>query len=204
MLSRDAHVGLAVVQLLVGIEWLTSGANKALSGTFPQGLADGLQEGLDNNPNAWYLSFLHQVVLPHSVFFGYLIEGAELAIGVVLVSTALVLFGSLRQVGEPWHRLTVVQLLAAATAGAIGALLCVNFHFWMGDGFLPALGGAHAFDEAIDLDMLIPPLSLLITIAQLKLADELTGSVASKALGARFAAFTSGARTSVVRSESTN
>jgi len=204
MLSRDARVGLAVVQLLVGAEWLTSGANKALSGAFPQGLADGLQEGLASNPNAWYLSFLHQVILPHSVFFGYLIEGAELAIGIVLVSTALVLFGSLRQAGEPWHRLTVAQFLAAAAAGAIGALLCVNFHFWMGDGFLPALGGAHAFDEAIDLDMLIPPLSLLITVAQLKLADELTGGVASKALGARLAAFRRGARKPIVRGESAN
>ncbi len=204
MLSRDARFGLAMIQLLVGAEWLVSGANKVISGTFPQGLADALQEGIKDNPNGWYVSLLDRIVLPHSIFFGYLIEGVELAVGIVLLSTTLLLFGRLSQAGEPWHRLTIVQVLAAATAGAIGAFLCVNFHFWMGDGFLPALGSTHAFDEAIDLDMLVPPLCLLITMAHLKLADELTGRVASSAIAARAHALGIGRGASLAREQAAN
>ena len=185
MLSRDARYGLAILQLLMGAEWLVSGANKVLSGSFPQGLSDALREGLKDNPNGWYVSLLDRVVVPHTVFWGYLIEGAELLIGIVLLSTALLLFGHLANAGESWHRLTVAQMIAAAAAGIVGAFLCVNFHFWMGDGFLPALGGTHAFDEAIDLDMLVPPLCLLISAGHLALADELTGHNVSSALKAR-------------------
>ncbi len=189
MLSRDARYGLAAFQLVVGAEWLVSGANKVLSGSFPQGLSDALQDGLKDNPNSWYVSLLDRVVVPHTVFWGYLVEGAELLIGVVLLSTALLLFGRLARAGEPWHRLTVAQILVASVAGVVGAFLCVNFHFWMGDGFLPALGSTHAFDEAIDLDMLVPPLCLLISVGHLALADELTGHKASSAVKARAKSF---------------
>jgi thiosulfate dehydrogenase [quinone] large subunit len=185
MLSRDARYGLAAIQLLVGAEWLVSGANKLLSGSFPQGLSDALHEGLKDNPNGWYVSLLERVVVPHTVFWGYLVEGAELLIGIVLLSTTVLLFGRLAKAGEPWHRLTVAQMIVAAVAGVVGAFLCVNFHFWMGDGFLPALGSTHAFDEAIDLDMLVPPLCLLISVGHLALADELTGHAVSSALKAR-------------------
>jgi thiosulfate dehydrogenase [quinone] large subunit len=185
MLSRDARYGLAAIQLLVGAEWLVSGANKVLSGSFPQGLSDALQEGLKDNPNGWYVSLLERVVVPHTVFWGYLVEGAELLIGIVLLSTTVLLFGRLAKAGEPWHRLTVAQMIVAAVAGVVGAFLCVNFHFWMGDGFLPALGSTHVFDEAIDLDMLVPPLCLLISVGHLALADELTGHKVSSALKAR-------------------
>src|SRR5262249_19199320 len=119
-----------------------------------------------------------------AVVFGYLIEGAERLIGVVVLSTAVLLIGRLAAAGEPWHRLTVAQLLVAAAAGVVGAFLCANFHFWMGDGFLPALGSLHAFDEAIDLEMLVPPLSLLISVGHLAVADGLTGHTATSALRA--------------------
>jgi thiosulfate dehydrogenase [quinone] large subunit len=202
MLSRDARYGLAAIQLLVGAEWLVSGTNKLLSGTFPQGLADALQEGIKDNPNVWYVDLLDRIVLPHSVVFGYLVEYGELAVGVILLSTAVLLFGPPRGVGEPRHKLAVAQMLAAAAAAAIGAFFCVNFHFWMGDGILPSLGGARAFDEAIDLDMLMPPLSLLIVVAHLRLADELTGHVVSSRLAARARAFGIGRRGSAAQSQS--
>ncbi len=66
-----------------------------MSGAFPQGLSDALQEWIKDNPNIWYVSLLDRIVLPHSVAFGYLVEGGEVAIGVVFLSTALLLFGRL-------------------------------------------------------------------------------------------------------------
>jgi hypothetical protein len=152
-------------------------------------LSDALQEGLKDNSNGWYVSLLDRVVVPHTVFWGYLVEGAELLIGIVLLSTTVLLFGRLAKAGEPWHRLTVAQMIVAAVAGVVGAFLCVNFHFWMGDGFLPALGSTHVFDEAIDLDMLVPPLCLLISVGHLALTDELTGHKVSSALKARASSF---------------
>src|SRR5690348_361963 len=131
MLSRATRYLLAAVQAIVGWEWLVSGLNKVLSGTFPQGLASTLNQGIQDNPNSWYASFLHTFVQPHSIFFGFAIEWTELTIGVIFLSGALVLLGRPRMRGEEQHSLTVGFCTAAAIAGLVGAFLCVNFHFFM-------------------------------------------------------------------------
>lgn len=174
MLNRAARYLLAAIQALVGWEWLMSGNNKILSGNFPQGLAATLQQGIQGNPNGWYVSFLQSVVQPHSVFFGYLIEWTELTIGVVLLSCALLLLGAPRRRGEPQHTLVVGFFALGSIVVVLGAFLCVNFHFWMGGGIIPGIG-ADPNDGSIDLDALIPPLSLVILIANLALMKALRG-----------------------------
>jgi thiosulfate dehydrogenase (quinone) large subunit len=181
MLGRDARYLLAAVQAVVACEWLVSGANKVLSGTFPQGLAGALDMSTMSNmsdmpnPNGWYVAFLHAVVLPHSVLFGYLIESAELVIGAALLAGAVLLVGQMPAAGAPHHRLATEVLAVAAVAALAGTFLCVNFHFWMGDGLIPTLNPAHPFDEGIDLDTLLPPLCLIVAIANFRLFEALAG-----------------------------
>lgn len=172
---RDTRWLLAAIQALIGMEWLYSGANKLLSGMFPSGLADTLSDGLKNNPNGWYVAFLQALVLPHSVFVGYLLEITEFALGIILVSGAILLLGQLPLQGERQHRTTVTMLALSAAAALIGAVFCVNFHFWMGDGMVPTVNPGRPFDEGINLDTLLPPLSLIVMVVQLRLISELTG-----------------------------
>jgi thiosulfate dehydrogenase (quinone) large subunit len=175
MFSKGTRYLLAAVQAVVGYEWLVSGANKVLSGSFPQGLADALQDGLKDNPNVWYVEFVRGAVLPHSVAYGYLIQYCELAAGVALLIGALVLCGRLPESGQPYHRLAVAEI-AAATAACFGCfLLCVNLHFWMGDGLISSVNTAKAFDEGIDLDTLLPPLSLILLVMNGRLLIDLLG-----------------------------
>src|SRR5438874_3068547 len=77
MLNRTTRYLLAAIQAILGWEWLMSGGNKLLSGTFPQGLATTLTDNFKDNPNNWYVAFLQQNILPHSLFYGYLIEWTE-------------------------------------------------------------------------------------------------------------------------------
>jgi len=175
MFSKGTRYLLAAVQAVVGYEWLVSGANKVLSGSFPQGLADALREGLKDNPNVWYVEFVRGVVLPHSVAYGYLIQYCELAAGVALLIGALVLCGRLPERGQPYYRLAIAEI-AAATAASFGCLLlCVNLHFWMGDGLISSINTAKAFDEGIDLDTLLPPLSLILLVMNGRLLTVLMG-----------------------------
>jgi len=176
MLNRATRYLLAAIQALVAWEWLVSGCNKVFSGTFPQGLADTLNDGIKNNPNGWYVSFLQTVVQPNSVFFGYLIEWTEVTIGVVLLAGALMLLGQPRMRGEQQHRLAVGFFAIVAAIAAVGAFLCVNFHFWMGHGPLPGINPAAPYDEGIDLDALLPPFSLVIMIANIALIQALRGA----------------------------
>lgn len=201
MRNRETRAFVAAVQALIGFEWLVSGANKVFSGVFPQGLAAALQDGLSDNPNAWYAALLRRAVLPHSVFFGYLIESVELALGVVLAGGAVMLLMRPRKPGEPLYRFTLLQTALAAGAALLGTFLCVNFHFWMGDGIVPTLNTAHPFDEGIDLDTLLPPLSLIVAYANIRWLGQLSGvpifariQRSWRAAGARLAVAFSAAR----------
>ena len=174
MLNRDARWVAAALQAVIAWEWLVSGVNKVLAGNFPQGLADTLNEGIQNNPNGWYVSILQGVVLPHSVAFGYLIEASELFIGIALFIGVVVLVGPVRRRGMPQYRLAVGEVAAAMLAALLCAFLCVNFHFFMGDGIFPWFNPANAFDEGITLDTLMPPVAVLLFLVNARLLIVMT------------------------------
>lgn len=175
MMSRDARYIAAAVEGVIAWEWLVSGANKLLSGAFPQGLADALKEGAQNNPNGWYVAFLQDVIIPHSVAFGYAIEIGEFLIGVALLLGAILLLGPVRHKGDPQYHVALAEMRIAAVAALGCAFLCVNFHFFMGDGFFPGLDTSRIFDEGISLDTLMPPLSLLILFVNVQVVCEMRG-----------------------------
>jgi thiosulfate dehydrogenase (quinone) large subunit len=176
MVNRSARSILAAIQAIVGWEWLMSGGNKLLSGTFPQGLADALNNGIKDNPNGWYVSFLQQVVLPHSTLFGYLIEWSEITIGIILLGGALVLLGQPRKVGEPQYRFYVGYSIAVIIAAAVAIFQNVNFHFFMGGWVIPTFDPTQPYDEGIDLDGLLPLFFLTIIIANIALLKAMTGA----------------------------
>jgi thiosulfate dehydrogenase [quinone] large subunit len=163
------------VQGILGWEWLVSGANKVLSGTFPSGLGGTLSNGLKDNPNGWYVAFVHNVILTHSVFFGYSIEIAEVLASIALLAGALLLIGGARRRGDPQYR-PAIGLVIASTLGALTcAFLCVNFHFFMGDGILPGIDPFHPYSEGVSLDTLMAPMALVTVFFNLHLLSDMTG-----------------------------
>ena len=175
MVHKEARYLAAAVQGLIGWEWLVSGANKVLAGDFPGGLAGNLNDGIKGNPNGWYVGFLKAVALPHSVFFGYTIEIVETLAGLALLAGALLFVTGVRRRGEPQYHLALVQVVAATIAALACAFLCVNFHFFMGDGILPGLSTSRPFNEGVSLDTLMPPLSFVMLFFNLYTLSYMTG-----------------------------
>ena len=185
MLNRATRYLLAAIQAIIGWEWLMSGGNKLLSGLFPQGLAETLNDGLKNNPNDWYVNFIHAFILPHSVFYGYLIEWTEIGIGLVLLAGAVLLLGEPRVRGEAQHNLAVACSYIVVLAAAGAAFQAINFHFLMGGWILPTFKPSVPFNEGIDLDGFIPPICLVIIIANLALIKALRGGILFGSLARR-------------------
>lgn len=174
MSQKPARWLLAAVQAIIGWEWLMSGGNKLLSGTFPQGLAETLTSMMKNNPDSWYVAFLQHSVLPQSVFYGYLIEWTEITIGIILLGGAFLLLAQPRSKGQSQYRLTIIYSVAAMSAALAGAFLTINFHFLAGGWIFPWFDGSAANGEGIDLDALLPPFELVVFLAQGALLAELT------------------------------
>ncbi len=174
MSQKAARLLLAAIQAIIGWEWLMSGGNKLLAGTFPQSLANTIASLLKDNPDGWYVSFLQQVILPHSVFYGYLIEWSEVTIGVILLGGAFVLLGQPRKRGQEQYRLAVAYSVASICAAFLGAFMTINFHFLMGGWIFPWFDPTAANSEGIDLDALLPPFSLVIILAQAAVIAHLT------------------------------
>jgi thiosulfate dehydrogenase [quinone] large subunit len=175
MLSRDARYLVGIVEGLIAWEWLVSGTNKLLAGDFPQGLGVTLSNGLQNNPNGWYIQFLKTLVIPHSVVYGYAIEYGEILIGLGLLIGAILLFGPVRRKGEPQYRFAIGEMAIASGAALACAFLCINFHFFMGAGLFPGLNPSDPFDEGISLDTLMPPLSLVVLVANIWALCDMAG-----------------------------
>lgn len=175
MSQKTARWLLAAVQAIVGWEWLMSGGNKLLSGTFPQGLAETLTNMMKQNPDSWYVAFLQHNILSQSVLYGYLIEWTEVTIGIILLGGAVVLLAQPRSKGQPQYHLTIIYSVSAMSAALVGAFLTINFHFLAGGWVFPWFDGSAANGEGIDLDALLPPFELVILLAQSALFAELTG-----------------------------
>jgi thiosulfate dehydrogenase [quinone] large subunit len=175
MVHKDARYVMAAVQGILGWEWLVSGTNKVLSGTFPDGLGGTLSSGLKDNANGWYVAFIQSVIRPHGLFFGYAIEIAEVLAGIALLAGALLLIGGPRRRGEPQYRMAVSLVGASTLAALTCAFLCVNFHFFMGDGILPGIDPSHPYDEGISLDTLMAPIALVTVFFNLHLLSDMTG-----------------------------
>ena len=151
--ERDAAlVAVLLVQVVIGYEWLVSGLTKIVRGDFPAGLAAELRDMSKAAPG-WYRGFLDGTVIPHAAAFGYAIEIAELAVGIVLLVAVLRL--------PVWMARYLPGLTAAALVVGLG--LAVNFALANGSSFGLGLA-SDSFDEGIDLDTVLVGLQLPLLV----------------------------------------
>ena len=155
--SRIPLIGLLLVQVFVGYEWLNSGLTKIVRGGFPAGLSADQRDRVKAAPG-WYRSFIDGSIIPHGIAFGYLIEIGEFVVGAALIVAALLwLFR--------WERLSDTGrfgILTTTIMAALGAtFMAVNFHLANG-GTHPWLIPKSGFDESVDLDSLLPMVQLVL------------------------------------------
>jgi hypothetical protein len=150
-------IGLLVVEMVIGYEWLISGLDKFVRGDFPAGLADELLEKSAGTSH-WYGGFLKSAVIPYARIFGYAVETSELLAGIALIAGPLIWLFAWDRVSDRSRR-AVLFFTAAAAIG--GALLAINLHLANGASH-PWLIPAAAFDEGIDLDIVLPAIQIVI------------------------------------------
>ncbi len=182
-----AMIGLLILEIIIGYEWLVSGLTKIIRGDFVSGLADEMANKL-GDVAGWYAGLLNGVVIPNATFFGYVIEIGEVLVGVALIVLPLVwLFA--------WDKLpnriqsTAVFLIAAASIG--GIFMAINFHLANGNSH-PWLIPADSFDEGVDFDSLLAILNIvtatvnILFLSRLREASPLTEAIPAQTRQAKY------------------
>ena len=170
-------IGLLIVQVIIGYEWLLSGIAKFAQGDFVSGLADNLAEVA--SADGWYSGFLNSVVIPNAPAFGYIIETAEVLIGIALIVGSLIWIFAWDRIPEVLRTTTLALMIAAAIGGIF---MAVNFHV-ANAGNHPWVIPDSAFDEGVDVDLLLSGMQIVITAVQavflIRLRQERTDTVAT-------------------------
>jgi hypothetical protein len=155
-------LALAGLQLVLGYEWLVSGADKLLYGTFSQALGPLLTGTLRNSAiPAPFADVLRAAVVPHAAVFAILVEWGETLTGLGLIAAgaaALLAPWAERRLGWQAARWVtrghqIVDSLAVAAAAAAGVM---GLSFYALDGaptpwFTPSI----AFGGALDTGLLL-------------------------------------------------
>lgn len=151
-----ALAGLLVVEIIIGYEWFISGLTKIVVGDFPSGLAGELTNKAPDVA-AWYAGFFNGFVIPNAVVLGYVIEFAELLVGIALIAGPLVWLFAWDRIPHRFQQ-AAVFLMAAASIG--GVFMALNFHLANGNSH-PWLIPQDSFDEGVDFDSLLVILNIV-------------------------------------------
>ncbi|MEO8505786.1 MAG: hypothetical protein ABI609_17960 [Acidobacteriota bacterium] len=150
-------VGLLLVEIILGYEWLMSGLVKIARGDFASGLGAAVLEKLPQTAG-WYGRFLQSAVVPNATAFGYAIEIAEFLAGAVLIVGPLIGLFTWHRVSDRLRR-AVLFFTVVAAIGA--AFLAINLHLFNAASH-PWLMPEGSFDEGVDLDSVLPAIQLVI------------------------------------------
>ncbi len=134
MKNRGAMMVIALVQAVLGFEWIKAGWEKVNDPHFVGGMAATLGVFAGKNPTGWYKSLLTDVGIPNATFFGWLVAYGELIVGVALVLAAAIYV----IYGIYGRRLDVLSRYVAPIGAAIalfGAAF-LNANFWFAAGWL--------------------------------------------------------------------
>jgi hypothetical protein len=159
----SAAIAAAILELLLGIEFLLGGLSKAFDSKYIASFGSFVNSspGTKSGPIA---SLVQTLVVPHMRIAGLAIEVAELAIGVVLLIAAeeAVRRRISGPVGAPQGYESVVAFLGGlAGLGVAGLQLGI---FALGGGGLPGIDPANAIGSPITVNLLLAFLGLVIAV----------------------------------------
>ena len=159
--SERLPLWIIVVQAILAYEWLISAMNKIVNPHYETQLTALLRQSTHINPYGWYATLLSNIILPNHTIFAALDLIGELSIGVTLT------FGVVLLLMRPHGRMRSYGVAAVCTALLGSAFLSLNY-FFQGGTPLPWVNAGSSLIPGVDIDILIPLLSLTLFAANIQ------------------------------------
>lgn len=131
MKNRGAMTVIALVQAVLGYEWIKAGWEKVSDPNFVGGMSQTLNVFAAKNPTGWYKDLLINVGVPNATFFGWLVGYGEFIVGITLVvAAAFYVFYP-----GKFDRISRYVVPIGSIVALIGAAV-LNANFWFAAGWL--------------------------------------------------------------------
>ena len=171
--TTNPNIAAAGLRLVVRYQWLVSGVDKLLLGTFPGQMGQLLAGQISGGKlPAYFAALLRALVVPNAPVFGYMVMLGETLAGLGLIAAGLFTLirplAEARARGSAWNIFARADrlVMGLAPAAAVGAGL-LGLSYYLLDGaptlwFTPSL----AYRGAIAPGMLVALASLVLVVAQ--------------------------------------
>ncbi|GGE31822.1 hypothetical protein GCM10011391_08120 [Pullulanibacillus camelliae] len=142
--GQTTHWVMMLFLLFIGYEWLISGINKLLSGSFVNAFQNVVKSSL-NAGSAYtvYNPILRHIVLPYSKLFGGLIETVEVVIGVLFILLTIIGFSKI----NAWI------IRCGMAVALIAAFLSLNIFFYTKGSYF--ISTEKSFDGGVSINLLL-------------------------------------------------
>ncbi|MDQ2832052.1 MAG: hypothetical protein M3Y74_23770 [Chloroflexota bacterium] len=139
--------GMALVEAVIGYEWLLSALNKILSPSFNAGLAHQLYMAMMGNPNGWWVSLANTLMIPHAQLCALLAQVGELLVALGFFAGAALWIGGWLPTAR-WAR----WLNGGVIVALIGGVTMTANYYLMAGNTWPGLNPSNPFNEGLSLD----------------------------------------------------
>ena len=148
-----SRVLIPLIFIVLAYEWIISGIDKLLSGTFISRLHDQFVQAIPDIKYPFYARILNQL-LPYSTYLAWMILIASFFVGLSFVLLAFVISN---------NQLSAPMLSLGIAAGILSAFMSLNFFFFQSGTYF--IHAADPFDEGISLDFIMFLLQISIAAA---------------------------------------
>lgn len=155
--------GIAIIEAILGYEWLLSALNKLSSQDYVRDFSPMLQQmALPGNPNGWWVALIQRLVLPAAPQWAQLVVVGELGVAFGCF-TGAVLWASGRFPKARWTRWLNCTVLVALAGGVF---LTLNYD-WMAGAAFPWVNPTDPFDEGVSLDSILTGIGVSLLLLHL-------------------------------------
>ncbi|UOF89815.1 hypothetical protein LSG31_18355 [Fodinisporobacter ferrooxydans] len=142
--SKSNRILIAFIQLVFAYEWLISGFDKVISGTFVADFKSQCLQAIPDMKYQFYGRFMQSWCIPHCTIIAGFVEIMEVMLGAAFLILAVFTFRGVLN-----HKISMLGMLTAL----IAAIFNTNFFLYQsGSLFLQA---SDPFDEGVSIDFIM-------------------------------------------------
>lgn len=151
MAEKTSRFFIPAILAILAYEWLVSGFDKLLSGTFVADMHHEMVGAIPDMQYTFYAHLLQKYGMLHCEIIATLVIVGELAVGISLGLLAYFVYR-----GQLNSKITKLGIITAL----VSAFMTLNFYFYQGGSFF--ISTSDPFDEGIPIDLIMVLIQVVV------------------------------------------